>query len=100
MIYDDLYKTLIGEKRLRIMLSKVNGFFRDYSGTKYLVLLGPEKYDVIFNRIRYLIELKSGISYVVSHSYANIKIDSDDDSSLEKNMDFVLCYHTCSVSFE
>ena len=29
----------------------------------YLVLLGPEKYDAIYNRIRYLISLKGSMTY-------------------------------------
>ena len=32
-------------------------------GARYLVLLGPEKYDAIYNRIRYLISLRGGITY-------------------------------------
>ena len=30
LIYDDLYKTLIGAKLLRIIFDKVDGFIRDY----------------------------------------------------------------------
>ena len=37
---------------------------KDYSGTTYLVLFGFEKYKTIFNRIRNLISLESGTSYV------------------------------------
>ena len=58
---------------LCIILDKVNGFLRDYNGTKYLVLFGPEKYDVMFYRIRYLIELNRDITYVNSLNYAKIK---------------------------
>ena len=67
------------------MFNKVDGFIRDYDGTKYLVLFSPEKYDAIFDRIRYFIELKNCITYVDSHNYAKIKIDSDDDLHLKKN---------------
>ena len=35
-------------------------------------------YDVIYNRIRNLISQKSGITYVFSHNYAKIKVDSHD----------------------
>ena len=41
-----------------------NWFIRVYDGTRYLVLFGPEKYDVIYNRIRYMISQKSVITYV------------------------------------
>ena len=39
-------------------------------GTRYLVLFDSGKYDVIQNRITYLISQKSGITYVFSHNYA------------------------------
>ena len=70
---------MIGAKPLCIMFDKVDKFIRDYNGTKYLLSLGSEKYNAIFNRIRYLIMLKSNISYVVSHNYGKIKVDSDDE---------------------
>ena len=57
-------------------------FIRDYDGTKYLLLPDPEKYGDIFDRIRYLIGLKSTMTYVDSHNYGKIKIDSDDDLPL------------------
>ena len=54
----------------------------------YLKLFGREKkkHDVIYNRIRYLISQKSGITYVISHNYARIKVDSYDCLPLEKTM--------------
>ena len=63
-----------------------NGFIRVYDGTRYLVLFGPEKYDVIYNRIRYMISQKSGITYVISHNYGGIKVDTYDSL---KNIYFV-----------
>ena len=62
LIYDISYKTLIVLKPLRIGFDKMDGFIRIYDGTRYLVLLGPEKYDSIYNRIRYPISLKTGIT--------------------------------------
>ena len=53
-------KTLIGAKPLRIRFDKIDGFIRVYNRTRYVVLFAPEKYDAIFNRIRYLINQKSG----------------------------------------
>ena len=40
--------------------------------TRYLALFGSEKYDYIYNKIRYLINVKSVITYVIYHNYANI----------------------------
>ena len=48
------------------MFDKVYDFDRDFDGTKYLVLFALEKYNVIYNRIRYFLGLKSGIMYVFS----------------------------------
>ena len=79
---------MIVAKPLRIMFDKLDGFIRDYDGTKYLVLFSTEKYDVTFDWNKYLIGLKSRIKYVFSHNYAKIKIDSDDDFLFEENIDF------------
>ena len=76
MTYKISYKTLIGAKPLRIRFDKVDGFIKDYNGTRYLVLFGPEKYDAIYNRIRYLIGQKSSIAYVFYHNYEKMKVDS------------------------
>ena len=48
------------------MFDKVYDFDWDFDGTKYLLLFALEKYNAIYNRIRYLLELKSGIMYVFS----------------------------------
>ena len=48
------------------------------------LLHSNEKYNKFFDKIRYLIMLKSNISYVVSHKYTEIKINSIDDLPLEK----------------
>ena len=48
---------------MHIRFDKIDGLIRIYDGTTYLVLLGPEKYDAIYNKIRYLITLKVGIAY-------------------------------------
>ena len=42
-----LYITLTSVKLLHIMFDKVDGFSRDYDGTKHLILFGPEKCDAI-----------------------------------------------------
>ena len=69
MVYGISYKTLIGAKPFCIRFDKVDGFIKVYDEAIYLVFFGPKKYDALFNRIRYLISQKSGITYVFSHSY-------------------------------
>ena len=58
-----------------IRFDKVDGLIRIYDGTRYLVLFAGQKFDFIYSRITYLIEVKSGITYVISHNYKKIKID-------------------------
>ena len=55
-----------------------------FDGTKSLASCRSEKY-AIFNRVRYLIRLKSYILYVVSHNYGKIKIDSGNDLPIDNN---------------
>ena len=86
LIYNFSYKTLIDVKPLRIRFDKIDGFIRIYDGNRYLVLFGLQKYDAIYNRIRYLINQKSGIAYAFSHYYAKIKVDSYDSLPLEKTL--------------
>ena len=84
LVYNISYKCLIYSKPLRIRFDKIDGLIRVYDGTRYLVLLGSEKHDPVYNRIRYLISVKSGITYIISHNYANIRVDSHNSLPLEK----------------
>ena len=72
--YDISYQTLIDAKPLRIKFNKVDGFIRVYDWNRCLVLFGYEKHSRIYNRIRYLANQKSSITYVISHNYARIKL--------------------------
>ena len=49
-----------------------------------LVLSGREKCDSIYNRIRYLMSVESGITYITSRNYAKVKVDSHDSLPPEK----------------
>ena len=77
---------MISEKLLRIRFDRVDGFITVYDRTRYLVLFGAEKYDFIYTGTRYLIEVKSGITYAVSHNYAKIKVDPHDFFPQEKSL--------------
>ena len=59
-----------------------------------LVLVSPEKYNAIYNRNRYLISLKSSITYIFFHYFAKIKVDSYDSLPTEKRL--TLNKATCS----
>ena len=88
LVYNISYTSVIGAELLRIRFDKTDGFIRVYDGTRYLVLFKGEKYDFIYNKFRYLIGVKSGITYVISHNYAKVKVDSYDSLPLEKTMAF------------
>ena len=75
LIYVISYKTLIDWKPLRIRFDKIDGFFRIYNETRYLTLFGSEKYDAIYHRIRYFINLKSCFTYNFPYYFAKIKVD-------------------------
>ena len=68
---------------MRIRSDKIDGFIRVYDGTRHFVLFSPEKYNAIYNMIRYLISQKNGVTYVISHNQAKIKINSYDFLPLE-----------------
>ena len=78
LVNDMSYKTLIGGKPLRIRFDKADKLIRVYDRTRYSVLLAGETYDFIYNRIRYLIGVKS------AHNYAKVIVDSYDTLLLEK----------------
>ena len=86
LIYDISYKTLIGPKSLRIIFDKIYGFIRIYDGTTYLVLSSSEIHDAIYSKIRYLVSLKSSITYVFSLYYAKIKVDFNHSLPIEKRL--------------
>ena len=88
LIYDIPHKTLIGVNSFCIRFNKVDGCIRVYDGTRYLVLFGGEKYGSIYNTIRYLIWVKSGITYVFPRHYAKIKVNSYYSVPLEKTLAF------------
>ena len=51
-------------------------FARVFAGTRYLLLFGGKEQDSIYDKIRYLVGIISGITFVISHIYAKIKTDS------------------------
>ena len=71
---------------MHIRFNQIDGFIRICDGTIHLVIFGPEKHDAIYNRIRYPINLKVGITDVFSDCYARMKVDSYDSLPIEKTL--------------
>ena len=82
-------KLWFGAKTLHIRFDKVDGIIRIYDAARYLVLFGPEKYNAIYSRTRYLICLTYVVSHMFfSHIYAKIKLDFYDFLPIEKTLSF------------
>ena len=84
LVYKSLSKRLIGAKRLCIRFDKIDEFITVDDGTRYLVLFAGEKYDFIHNRIKYLIPVKSGTTYIIFHNYSKFRVYLYDSLPLEK----------------
>ena len=74
---------MIGAKLLCTRFDKIDEFIRFYDGTKYLVLFGAKKYDFIYDRVRYLKEIKTDIIF---HNLAKIKINLNYSVLVEKRL--------------
>ena len=59
---------------------------RIYDQTRHLTVFGSETYDAIYDRIRYVVSLKSDITYIFSHYFAKIKVDSYDSLATKKDL--------------
>ena len=87
LYYDVVYQTPYGANPLYIIFDKVYGYIRKYDKTRYLALFCfNEKYEIIFDRINYLIIFKSDISDVNFHKYREIKINGDDNLPSENTL--------------
>ena len=88
-VYDISYKTSTGPKALRIRFDKIDGFIRVRGGEfRYLVLFDHGLFDKIFDKIKYLICEKSGITESINHNFGKIRIDSYNSLPIEKILTF------------
>ena len=68
-----------------IRFHKINGCTRVYHRIRYLTLLELGKYIAILKSIINIIGVKIGITYVISHNYEEIKVDSYEYIFLNKS---------------
>lgn len=64
---------MISAKPLCIIFDRRNRFIRVYNKIKYLMLSSLEKYNAKFDKVMYIISLKSNITYVLSHNFADFQ---------------------------
>ena len=84
LIYDISYKTSEGAKPLRIRFDKIDGFIKTHDKIRYLLLFDCSYHDKVSDKIKYLINEKSGITDSINHNFARIRIDSYDSLPIEK----------------
>ena len=73
----------MGANTLRIRYDKIDGFIKIRNKIKYLILFN-EWCDKICDRIKYLINEKSGIADNINHKFTIIRIDSYNSLPIEK----------------
>ena len=61
LIYNFLYKNVIGAELLCIIFIKVDGFIRDYGGTKNFAWVGSGKCNTIFYKVEFIMKIRSSI---------------------------------------
>ena len=79
----------MGPKSLRISFNKKDGFIR-IRGDEFtnLVLSDYGLFDKICDKIKYLLNEKSGITDSITHNFGAIKIDSYNSLPIEKILTF------------
>ena len=65
----------MGRKSLRIRFNKINGFIKSYEGIRYLILYNYKRYNAIYDKMKYLLSEKSGITHSINHNFARIRTD-------------------------
>ena len=69
-----------------IWLDKIDGIIKIYDGPRYLTLFGTKNYEAIYDRIRYLISIKSNFTFIFSHYFVKSKVDSYGSLPIEKTL--------------
>ena len=70
---------------LYLIIHTATGHFKEKYGEKYLILDSTEKYEAIFSGIRSEIKtINGGKELFYEKNYARIRVNTDDDSPLNK----------------
>ena len=84
-VYNILYKIPTGPKSLRIRFDKIDGFIISLDGEiKHLILFDYRLFNQIFNKVKYLITRKSGITNSITYNLGKIRIDSYNSLPIKK----------------
>ena len=93
-IKDSKYVKIGSVNPLYFIFSKINGYFEEINGNKYLTLVTTneskekiKKYEELWIKIRDLIRSITKNSYDYDEQYMKIKFNSDDELPLQKSID-------------
>ena len=90
-VYNILYKIPTGPKSLRIRFDKIDGFIISLDGEiKHLILFDYRLFNQIFNKIKYLITRKRGITNSITYNFGKIRIDSYNSLPIKKYWLFIM----------
>ena len=72
-----------------LIFHSATGYFKEQNGEKYLILDLIEKYGEVFSKIKLEIEnINSGKELFYQKHYAKIRVNTDDDVPLDKQLKF------------
>ena len=72
-----------------LIIYSATGHFKERNGKKYLVIDSTEKYDEVFSGIKKEIEtINGGKELIYEKDYAKIRVNTDDDVPLNKQLKF------------
>ena len=77
-VYNISFKTLTGPKPLHIRFDKIHEFIIPLDGkNKHLILFEYGLLNKIYDKIKYLISKKSGVTSSINHNFGKIRIDKN-----------------------
>ena len=91
-IKNSKYLKIYGASPLYLISKKVNGYFEEINGNKYLTLVPTSEskakiYGELLIKIRYLMRLLTKISNSYDEKYIKMKLSSDDELPLNKTIE-------------
>ena len=74
---------------LYLIIYSATGYFKEKNGKKYLIIDSTEKYEEVFSGIRSEIKtINGGKELFYEKNYARIRVNTDDDLPLNKQLKF------------
>ena len=83
------YENIHSVNQLYLIIRSATGCLKEKNGEKYLIIDSTEKYEEVFSEIKSEIETRNGGKELFyEKDYARIGINTDDDLTLNKSLNF------------